>query len=170
MLCYASSAVGEILKAYKKRFSSENRRVNHWKTLCGKKEDLRVKRKTFGVLGRPVDTLLTSRKYPCGRPPTAAFSPTSLSSGVGGTALLLPLDVEGWEAEGPGFEPWPGREFRVTTKWVSVTSEVPDSSGIGWIRKFSSISKMDWNHRCCTRHWPVSMSVRRRCWNEWEKR
>lgn len=51
------------------------------------------------------------------------------------------------------------------TKLMSVTSEAPpDSSGMGCTRKCSSMSKMDWNHRCCTRHWPSSFRDRRRCW------
>lgn len=39
------------------------------------------------------------------------------------------------------------------TKLMSVTSEAPpDSRGMGWTRKCSNMSNMDWNQRCCTRH------------------
>lgn len=39
------------------------------------------------------------------------------------------------------------------TKLMSVTSEAPpDSRGMGWTRKCSNMSKMDWNQRCWTRH------------------
>lgn len=50
------------------------------------------------------------------------------------------------------------------TKLMRVTSEAPpDSRGMGCTRKCSSMSKMDWNHRCCTRHWPSSFRDKRRC-------
>lgn len=62
----------------------------------------------------------------------------------------------------------PGCRMAVApTKLMSVTSEAPpDSRGIGCTRKCSSMSKMDWNHRCCTLHWPSSFSERRRCCGE----
>lgn len=54
------------------------------------------------------------------------------------------------------------------TKLMRVTSEAPpDSRGMGCTRKCSSMSKMDWNHRCCTRHWPSSFRDKRRCCRGW---
>lgn len=68
------------------------------------------------------------------------------------------------------FEPWPwvsipGWRLAVEpTKLMRVTSEAPpDSRGMGCTRKCSSMSKIDWNQRCCTRHWPSSFRERRRC-------
>lgn len=52
---------------------------------------------------------------------------------------------------------------------MRVTSlEPPDSRGIGCTRKCSSMSKMVWNQRCCTRHWPSSFRDRRRCYGRRE--
>ena len=56
------------------------------------------------------------------------------------------------------------------TKSARLTlDEPPDSSGMGWERKCSSMSKIVWNHKCCTRHCPSGFKVKRRCWNtgEW---
>ena len=51
-----------------------------------------------------------------------------------------------------------------TTKFVSITSDGPPlSSGIGFALKCSSISKMLWNQRCWTRHWPSTLSASLRC-------
>lgn len=56
-------------------------------------------------------------------------------------------------------------EFTKTTKFVNITSEGPPlSRGIGLARKCSNISKMLWNHRCWTRHWPSTLSASLRCW------
>lgn len=64
--------------------------------------------------------------------------------------------------EPPG---WGEPVFTYTTKFVSITSDGPPlSRGIGLARKCSNISKMLWNQRCCTRHWPSTFRASLRCW------
>lgn len=54
-----------------------------------------------------------------------------------------------------------------TTKFVRQTSSGPlFSSGIGWIRKCSSMSKILGNHKCCTRQFPSGLSDSRRCYKK----
>ena len=51
------------------------------------------------------------------------------------------------------------------TKFVKQTSSGPlFSSGIGWLRKCSNMSKILGNHKCCTRQLPSGLSERRKCW------
>lgn len=44
-----------------------------------------------------------------------------------------------------------------------MSAEPPDSSGMGWVWKWRSMSSTDWNHRCCTWHCPWPFRDRRRC-------
>lgn len=61
----------------------------------------------------------------------------------------------------------PRSDGNATTNSVRVTSDVPpDSRGIGCNRKCSSMSNTDWNHKCCTLHWPSGLRVILRCYSQ----